>query len=169
MIILAINCSSQSFIDLFNVIASFVRILYVLVLLALIVFGMLDFAKAMISDKGDNSVAVKTFMKRLANTVIVFLVIPIVMFILGIVNSGVDSNSTVSTCTDVIVNGLLDKNSIPSADNNGETFDQFESKCVNDGGVYAKISVDLYHDDLTNVVDTYRDDSFVYICTRGDL
>ena len=84
----------------------------------LIIFGMLDFAKGVIASKEDEIKSGQNmFIRRLISAVLVFFVITIVQFLIGIVDDKNDAGeSDVWNCANLILNG---KTQNSSGNNNG--------------------------------------------------
>ena len=95
--------------SLFNLVATIIRIIKIVVPILLIIWGMLDFAKAVISQKEDDIKAGQAkFMKRLIAALIVFLIVTVVQLAINIVgNLGGEGNdsSNAWTCAKSLING----------------------------------------------------------------
>ncbi len=92
-----------------NLIHMAVLAFQIVVPILLIIWGMLDFAKAVIAQKEDDIKAGQAkFMKRLIAALIVFLIVTIVQLAINIVgNLGGDGNdsSNAWTCAKSLING----------------------------------------------------------------
>lgn len=89
--------------QLAHIIAMVVNFIYIGVPILLIIWGMLDLGKAVISQKEDDiKKGQKTFISRLIAALIVFFVVVIVKFAVGLVVEG-GSQSTVVSCIDSIL------------------------------------------------------------------
>ncbi len=89
--------------QLAHIIAMVVNFIYIGVPILLIIWGMLDLGKAIISQKEDDiKKGQSTFVKRLIAALIVFFVVVIVKFLVGLVAEG-GSEGTVVTCIDKIL------------------------------------------------------------------
>lgn len=90
-----------------GIISMIIKFIYIGVPILLIIWGMLDLGKAVISQKEDDiKKGQSTFFKRLIAAVIVFFVVTIVIFIINILsNSGIDSVRGVSECVQQIIDG----------------------------------------------------------------
>ena len=95
------------------VVSTVVMLIKIIVPILLIIFGMLDLAKAVIASKEDEiKKAQMTFVKRLIAAVIVFFVVSLVQIVVRFV-SGNDENSIMG-CFNCFVNGSVsDNNSSP--------------------------------------------------------
>ena len=87
----------------FNLVATIVRIIKIVVPILLIIWGMLDFAKSVVAKKEEDIKNYqKSFILRLVSAVLVFLVVTIVQLVVNLL-AGVekDSNSTSGTTNDI--------------------------------------------------------------------
>ena len=72
--------------QLAHIVAMIVKFIYIGVPILLIIWGMLDLGKAVISQKEDDiKKGQQTFLKRLIAALIVFFVVVIVKFVIGLV------------------------------------------------------------------------------------
>lgn len=95
------------------VVSTVVMLIKIIVPILLIVFGMLDLAKAVIASKEDEiKKAQMTFVKRLIAAVIVFFVVSLVQIVVRFV-SGNDENSIMG-CFNCFVNGSVSDNNSSS-------------------------------------------------------
>ena len=95
------------------IISTIVTLIQIVVPILLIVFGMLDLAKAVIASKEDEiKKAQMTFVKRLIAAVIVFFVVSLVQLVVRFV-AGNDENSIMS-CFNCFVNGNASDNASSS-------------------------------------------------------
>ncbi len=100
--------------ELFNLVATIIRIIKIVVPILLIIWGMIDFAKSIVAKKEDDIKAYrKAFISRLISAVLVFLVITIVQLTVGLV-SGVEKQSHIEgqttgdiwACSKKFINGV---------------------------------------------------------------
>jgi large-conductance mechanosensitive channel len=100
--------------ELFNLSSTIVNLIKVAVPILLIIFGMLDFAKAIIAKKEDDVKKYqKAFVSRVISAVIVFLIIFIVQTVVNLI-SGVEDKTnsdgqTISdtwSCSRKFINGI---------------------------------------------------------------
>lgn len=173
MMFLAINCDGEAFITILKVVSSFVRILYVLIAVGLIIFAMVDFMKVVMSEKVENGAAFKTFIKKLITTVFAFLIIPIVILFMDIMQPKESTNATVKGCTDVIIRGLLNPGKLKVVPNDDSTdipeedktrLVAFKERCDVINGLYEKKDKATYKYDDANVVDFFEDETSVHVC-----
>ena len=95
------------------VVSTVVMLIKIIVPILLIIFGMLDLAKAVIASKEDViKKAQMTFVKRLIAAVIVFFVVSLVQIVVRFV-SGNDENSIMG-CFNCFVNGSVSDNNSSS-------------------------------------------------------
>lgn len=89
--------------ELVKVIKMVINFIYIGVPILLIIWGMLDLGKAVVSQKEDDiKKGQSTFFKRLIAAAIVFFVVVIVKFVVGILP--ISSAGDVSSCLDSIFN-----------------------------------------------------------------
>ncbi len=93
-----------------NVVSLIVKGVQVVVPILLIIWGMLDFAKAVIgSDEDKIKAAQKVFIKRLIAAVIVFLVVTIVKLVVNLVGQingeSVDQTDSIWSCVSCFTDG----------------------------------------------------------------
>ena len=93
-------------------ISTLITILKIGIPILLIVFGMLDMGKAVISnDEKEMKSAQGTLIKRLIYAVVVFFIVAIVQFVVGLIGgTGTDTgnasaNKNAKTCIDCFING----------------------------------------------------------------
>ena len=85
-----------------QIITTIIFAIQVVVPILLIIFGMLDMGKAVVAKKEEDVKKYQSsFIKRLICAVILFLIIAIVQFVLGIVGAG--TNSTVGACINALI------------------------------------------------------------------
>jgi len=96
----------------FNIISLIIMAIQVVVPILLIIWGMIDFAKAVIGGDEDKiKSAQKVFIKRLIAAVLVFLIVTIVKLLIGLVGtvagteSGVSSSDSIWSCVEKFING----------------------------------------------------------------
>ncbi|MDD2181696.1 MAG: hypothetical protein PHW32_04950 [Bacilli bacterium] len=86
MLILAVNCSDPNLAKILGLIKDIVELIQVLVPIALILMGSIDFGKAVISSNEESiKKEQKKFINRCLAAVLVFLVVAIVNFIMTFV------------------------------------------------------------------------------------
>ena len=105
-----------------NVISLVVKAVQIVVPILLIIWGMLDFAKAVIgSDEDKIKAAQKVFFKRLIAAAIVFLVVTIVKLLVNLVGTingdSVDSTDSIWSCITCFTDGT-GSNGCPISENN---------------------------------------------------
>ncbi len=89
--------------EIASIIAAVIFLIKVVVPIALVIFGMLDLGKAVMSQKEDEiKKGQQTFLKRLVAAAIVFLVIFVAQVVIQI---AAGSDSTVWSCADCIIKG----------------------------------------------------------------
>ena len=94
----------------FNMVSLIIKGVQIVVPILLIIWGMIDFAKAVVGGDEDKIKAgQKTFLKRLIAAVIVFLVVTIVQLLVSLVGTvsgeGNDSSDTIWTCVKYFIEG----------------------------------------------------------------
>jgi len=94
----------------FNVVSMIIMLIQVVVPILLIIWGMLDFAKAVVGGDEDKIKAgQKVFIKRLIAAVLVFLVVTVVKLLVGLVGQlgveGAAGNDSVWACVEKFING----------------------------------------------------------------
>ena len=100
------------------VVSTIVMLIKIVVPILLIIFGMLDLAKAVIASKEDEiKKAQMTFVKRLIAAVIVFFVVSLVQLVVRFV-AGNDENSIMS-CFNCFVNGKVTESASSSCSLHG--------------------------------------------------
>lgn len=102
-----------------NVVHLIIQVIWVVVPILLVIFGLLDLAKAVMAQKEDEiKKGQQTLIKRLIAAVIVFLVIPVVKIVIDFV-SGEDD--TIASCFNCFVNATESADScrIQATDNSG--------------------------------------------------
>ena len=93
---------------IFNVVSLIVKGVQIVVPVLLIIWGMIDFAKAVIaSDEDKIKAAQKTFIKRLIAAVIVFLTVTIVQLVVKLVGEvgGAGNDDGIWNCVDKFIDG----------------------------------------------------------------
>ncbi len=92
---------------IFNVVSLIIKLIQVAVPVMLIIWGMIDFAKAVVGGDEDKIKAgQKLFLKRLIAAVIVFLVVTIVTLLLNLVGQVVEGGTAdVDSCFKLFING----------------------------------------------------------------
>ena len=106
--------------NLAELIHTVITIIKIGIPILLIIFGMLDFAKGVIASKEDEiKKGQQMFIRRLISGVLVFFVITIVQFLIGLVDDKNDANeSDIWNCANLILNGKI-QNSSGNNNNNG--------------------------------------------------
>lgn len=88
-----------------NIVSMVILIIQIAVPILLIIFGMLDLGKAVMSQKDDEiKKGQQTFIKRLLAAAIVFFIIAIVKLVIGII-AGAGSKDTSIDCIDCFTSG----------------------------------------------------------------
>lgn len=107
---------------LFNLVATIIKIIKIVVPILLIIWGMLDFAKSVVAKKEEDIKKYqKAFISRLISALLVFLVITIVQLAVNLV-SGVEKESHVEgqttgdiwACSKKFINGVSSKDKTDS-------------------------------------------------------
>lgn len=89
--------------QLTTITSSIILMIQIIVPILLIIYGMLDFAKVIISNKEDEiKGAYSLFFKRIIAAILVFLVVVLVKFVLDIFTA--DLSSEAVACIDVFIN-----------------------------------------------------------------
>jgi len=110
---------------LFNVVATIIKGIKIVVPILLIIWGMLDFAKSVIAKKEDEIKGYqKSFVSRLISAVLVFLVITIVQLVVNLL-AGVDKESNAEgenpgdiwSCSKKFINGVEPKDNTTNDSN----------------------------------------------------
>ena len=90
------------------VVSMIITIIKIVVPIVLIIFGMMDLAKAIMAQKEDEiKKGQQTFIKRLIAAVIVFFVITIVQMVITFVSG---DDESITNCFNCFVNGTVGKN-----------------------------------------------------------
>lgn len=93
--------------DLVSIIHYIYLGIQVIVPVVLIIFGMIELAKAIMVQKEDEiKKAQSSFLKKLIVAVIVFLVFSIVKLVFNFANSGNTNSTTIWNCVNSIINGI---------------------------------------------------------------
>ena len=93
--------------DLVSIIHYIYLGIQVVVPIILVVFGMIELAKAITAQKEDEiKKAQSSFLKKLIVAVIVFLVFSIVKLVFNFANSVNNNSSTIWNCVSSIINGI---------------------------------------------------------------
>lgn len=94
---------------IYNLVSTIITMIQIVVPILLIIWGMIDFAKAIIGGDEDKIKAgQKTFIKRLIAAIVVFLVVTIVTLLISLVGSlGAENvqKDTITNCLDNFVKG----------------------------------------------------------------
>ncbi|MEG0026164.1 MAG: hypothetical protein RR847_02320 [Bacilli bacterium] len=90
-----------------NLVSIIVKVIYIGVPILLILWGMFDLGRAVISSKEEDiKKGQSTFFKRLIAAVIVFFVVSIVAFVINLLStSGIDNAENIGKCVLGIING----------------------------------------------------------------
>lgn len=103
-----VTCGGTIVIDetLPRVISTLVTIIKIGIPVVLIIFGMIDLGKAVMSnDEKEMKGAQTKFIKRCLYAVIVFFIVAIVQFVVGVLSSsGVDQSDKATNCIDCFIN-----------------------------------------------------------------
>ena len=100
--------------QLFNFVATIIRLIKVTVPILLIIFGMIDFAKSVVAKNEDDVKKYrKQFLSRVISAVVVFAIVYIVQFSVNLVSSVEDTTnedgqtiSDVWSCSKKFINGI---------------------------------------------------------------
>ena len=100
--------------QLFNFVATIIRLIKVAVPILLIIFGMIDFAKSVVAKNEDDVKKYrKQFLSRVISAVVVFAIVYIVQFSVNLVSSVEDTTnedgqtiSDVWSCSKKFINGI---------------------------------------------------------------
>lgn len=88
-----------------NITNTIINLIKIAVPVLLVIFGMLDLGKAVVAQKEDEiKKGQQTFLKRVLAAAIVFFVVFIVQFVIGIVSG--DAEENIWSCADKFINGL---------------------------------------------------------------
>ncbi len=102
-----------------STISMIILLIKIVVPILLIVFGMLDLAKAVMAQKEDEiKKGQQTFIKRLIAAVVVFFIITIVQIVIKYVSGG---DASVTSCFNCFVNGSAGDNGCKMETGNGPT------------------------------------------------
>ncbi len=113
---------------LFNVVATIIKGIKIVVPILLIIWGMLDFAKSVVAKKEEDIKKYqKSFISRLISAVLVFLVITIVQLAVNLL-SGVEEKSNVEgqtsddiwSCSKKFINGVSNDDNTDTENDNEE-------------------------------------------------
>lgn len=92
--------------DIVNIVHYVYLGIQIIVPIMLIIFGMIDLAKALASQKEDEiKKAQSSLIKKAVVAVIVFLVFALVSFVFNFANSGNKDKDNIWNCVDAIING----------------------------------------------------------------
>ena len=100
--------------QLFNFVATFIRLIKIAVPILLIIFGMIDFAKSVVAkDEDDVKKFRKQFISRLISAIIVFVIVFVVQFAVNLISSVEDTTnedgqtiSDIWSCSKKFINGV---------------------------------------------------------------
>ena len=114
--------------SLFNLVATIIRIIKIVVPILLIIWGMLDFAKSVVAKKEEDIKKYqKAFISRLISAVLVFLVITIVQLLVNLL-AGVEQESgegeqtaDIWDCSKKFINGVETDSTTTDEENTEES------------------------------------------------
>ena len=114
--------------SLFNLVATIIRIIKIVVPILLIIWGMLDFAKSVVAKKEEDIKKYqKAFISRLISAVLVFLVITIVQLLVNLL-AGVEQESgegeqtaDIWDCSKKFINGVETSDTTTDEENTEES------------------------------------------------
>ena len=90
--------------ELLTIVSTIIKFIYIGIPILLIIWGMLDLGKAVISQKEDEiKKGQSTFVKRLIAALIVFFVVVLVKAIIGVLP--INNSEGIVSCIDKMVNG----------------------------------------------------------------
>ena len=115
MLMLAVDCSDPNLAKILGLIRNIVELIQILVPIALILMGSIDFGKAVISSNEENiKKEQKKFISRCLAAVLVFLVVVIVNFVMGFVGEESWQNCWTSASLDTYERGtnVINENNI---------------------------------------------------------
>lgn len=100
--------------ELFNLVATIIKVIKIAVPILLIIWGMLDFAKSVIAKNEDDVKKYrKNFMQRVISAIVVFLLVFVVQLVINLVASVEDTTneegqtvSDVWSCSKKFINGV---------------------------------------------------------------
>ena len=103
--------------QLFNLVATIIRLIKIAVPVLLIIFGMIDFAKSVVAKNEDDVKKFrKQFISRVVSAIIVFLIVFVVQFAVNLVSSVEDTTnengqtiSDIWSCSKKFINGIDNK------------------------------------------------------------
>ena len=100
--------------QLFNIVATIIKLIKIAVPVLLIIFGMIDFAKSVVAKNEDDVKKYrKQFLSRVISAVVVFVIVFIVQFAVNLISSVEDTTnedgqtiSDVWSCSKKFINGI---------------------------------------------------------------
>lgn len=100
--------------QLFNLVATIVRLIKIAVPVLLIIFGMIDFAKSVVAKNEDDVKKFrKQFISRVVSAIIVFVIVFVVQFAVNLISSVEDTTneegqtiSDIWSCSKKFINGI---------------------------------------------------------------
>ena len=100
--------------QLFNLVATIIRLIKIAVPILLIIFGMIDFAKSVVAKNEDDVKKFrKQFIQRVVSAIIVFLIVFVVQLAVNVISSVEDTTneegqtiSDVWSCSKKFINGI---------------------------------------------------------------
>ena len=100
--------------QLFNLVATIIRLIKIAVPVLLIIFGMIDFAKSVVAKNEDDVKKFrKQFISRVVSAIIVFVIVFVVQFAVNLISSVEDTTnedgqtiSDIWSCSKKFINGI---------------------------------------------------------------
>lgn len=100
--------------QLFNIVATIIKLIKIAVPVLLIIFGMIDFAKSVVAKNEDDVKKFrKQFISRVVSAIIVFVIVFVVQFAVNLISSVEDTTnedgqtiSDVWSCSKKFINGV---------------------------------------------------------------
>ena len=100
--------------QLFNIVATIIKLIKIAVPVLLIIFGMIDFAKSVVAKNEDDVKKYrKQFISRVVSAIIVFVIVFVVQFAVNLISSVEDTTnedgqtiSDVWSCSKKFINGV---------------------------------------------------------------
>lgn len=100
--------------QLFNIVATIIKLIKIAVPVLLIIFGMIDFAKSVVAKNEDDVKKFrKQFISRVVSAIIVFVIVFVVQFAVNLISSVEDTTnedgqtiSDIWSCSKKFINGI---------------------------------------------------------------
>ena len=100
--------------QLFNIVATIIKLIKIAVPVILIIFGMIDFAKSVVAKNEDDVKKFrKQFISRVVSAIIVFVIVFVVQFAVNLISSVEDTTnedgqtiSDIWSCSKKFINGI---------------------------------------------------------------